>query len=79
MNIKNFYLEKYPTDELGIEIDDNANFVGLLNTLYEKRDVYEYIGVYDSLVRERLFNQLSEIIGKVYNDRFVYDLWLKYD
>lgn len=79
MSIKDFYLEKYPTDELGIEINDNANFVGLLNTLYEKRDVYEYIGVHDSLVRERLFGQLSEIIGKVYNDRFVYDLWLKYD
>lgn len=76
MSIKDFYLENYPTDELGIEIDPKATFVGLINTLHEKGDVYEYIGVYDSLVRERLFNQLSEILGKVYNDKFVYNLWL---
>jgi hypothetical protein len=77
MIISDFYLNEYPTDELGAEIDTRANFVGLLDTLHKGGDVYEYIGVGDSLIRERLFNKLSELLGKAYNDVYVYNLWLK--
>ena len=31
MKIKQFYLKNYPTDELGVELNENANFTGLLN------------------------------------------------
>ena len=31
MNIKEFYLENYPTDDLGTELKETANFTGLLN------------------------------------------------
>ena len=31
MNIKQFYIENYPTDELGIELKEDTNFTGLLN------------------------------------------------
>jgi hypothetical protein len=75
MNIKQFYLKKYPTDELGVEISENANFTGLLNELFTSNDVYEYINVYDSLVRERLFTELSAILNCSYD--YVYNLWLK--
>jgi hypothetical protein len=75
MNIKQFYLKKYPTDELGVEISENANFTGLLNELFTRNDVYEYINVYDSLVRERLFTELSAILNCSYD--YVYNLWLK--
>lgn len=74
MKIKEFYLENYPTDELGEELNENATFVGLLNCLYEGNDVYDYFGVGDSLIRERLFEELAKQLNKSYD--FVYDLWL---
>ena len=74
MNIKQFYLENYPTDELGMELKDDTNFTGLLNELITNNDVYEYIGVGDSIIRERLFMELSEILKCSYD--YVYNLWL---
>lgn len=74
MNIKQFYLENYPTDELGIELKDDTNFTGLLNELITNNDIYDYIGVGDSIIRERLFMELSEILKCSYD--YVYNLWL---
>jgi len=74
MNIKQFYLNNYPTDELGVELSENANFTGLLNELFTNNDVYGYIGVGDSIIRERLFEKLSEILKTPYD--YVYKLWL---
>jgi hypothetical protein len=74
MNIKEFYLETYPTDELGVEINENATFTGLYHSLHIGNDPYEYIGVGDSIVRERCFEKLAEIIDTSYD--YVYDLWL---
>ena len=75
MKIKEFYLENYPTDDLGIEINETANFAGLLNQLIISGDVYEYIGVGDSITRERLFERLAEELEVSYD--YVYNLWLK--
>ena len=66
MNIKQFYIENYPTDELGIELKDDTNFTGLLNELFTNNDIYGYIGVGDSIIRERLFEKLSEILNCSY-------------
>ena len=74
MLIKEFYLSNYPTDELGVELNENTNFTGLLNELVTNNDIYGYIGVGDSIIRERLFEKLSEILKKPYH--YVYDLWL---
>jgi hypothetical protein len=74
MKIREFYLENYPTDELGVEVNENGTLVGLLNTLYEGNDVYEYIGVGDSIIRERLFERLAEELRTSYD--YVYNLWL---
>ena len=74
MKIKEFYLKNYPTDELGIELNENSNFTGLLNELFTSNDVYGYIGVGDSIIRERLFEKLSEILNTPYD--YVYKLWL---
>jgi hypothetical protein len=74
MNIKEFYMNEYPTDELGVELNENATFVGLLNTLHEGGDVYDYIEVGDSIVRERLFEELAKQLNKPYD--YVYDLWM---
>ena len=74
MNIKQFYIENYPTDELGVELKDDTNFTGLLNELITNNDIYGYIGVGDSIIRERLFMELSEILKCSYD--YVYNLWL---
>lgn len=75
--IKNYYLNEYPTDELGADINPRADFDGLLMVLNEGDDVYEYLGVSDSLVRERVFQKLADIMGVDYNQ--IYDMWLSSD
>lgn len=74
MTIKEFYLENYPTDELGVELKETPTFSGLLNQLVIGGDVYEYIGVGDSIIRERLFERLAEELETSYD--YVYNLWL---
>jgi hypothetical protein len=74
MNIRKYYMEAFPTDELGVEIKPNAHFAGLLIQLMMNGDVYKYIGVSDSLVRERCFQKLAEIWGVEYD--FIYSWWL---
>ena len=74
MKIRKFYLKKYPNDELGVQLNNKVTFSGLLNKLTNNNDVYEYIGVTDCLVRERVFKQLANLIEKPYD--YVYDLWM---
>ena len=75
MKIREFYVKNYPTDDLGKGINPKATFAGLLNELFIGRDVYEYLYVYDSIVRERVFEQLAEELGLGYE--YVYKLWIK--
>jgi hypothetical protein len=74
MNIREFYVKNYPTDELGLELNETPTFAGLLNQLIVGGDVYKYIGVGDSLIRERLFERLAEELEVKYD--YVYELWL---
>jgi len=73
MNIREFYVKNYPTDDLGMGINPKATFAGLLNQLIVGGDVYEYLYVYDSIVRERLFEQLAKELEVGYE--YVYKLW----
>ena len=73
VTIKEFYTKAYPTDELGTELLDNTYFTGLINVLHLRGNVYEYIGVGDSIIRERLFTELSRQLNKPYD--YVYELW----
>jgi hypothetical protein len=72
--IKEFYLSNYPTDELGNEIHTKATFIGLFEVLDTYKDVYEYIGVHDSIIRERIFEKLANEMGIDYNE--IYNQWL---
>jgi hypothetical protein len=74
MKIREFYLETYPTDDLGLELNETPTFAGLLNQLIVGGDVYLYIGVADSVIRERLFERLANELEVGYD--YVYDLWL---
>ena len=73
-NMREYYLENFPTDELGTEINETATFEGLWRVLNNYEDVYEYIGVGDSVIRERVFSRLSENMGVNYDE--VYSRWL---
>jgi hypothetical protein len=74
MTIKQFYLESYPTDDMGNDIKDDTTFLGLVNELSVGKDVYDYLGVYDSLIRERLFSELAKQLKTTYGE--IYHLWL---
>ncbi len=74
MTIREYYLETYPTDDLGLELNPTPTFAGLLNQLIIGGDVYRYIGVGDSLIRERLFERLAEELNVKYD--YVYNLWI---
>lgn len=73
-SLREYYLNTFPDDELRTEIDPDATFEGLFDTLDNYRDVYDYVGVYDSIVRERLFKRLSEVINVPYD--YIYQQWL---
>ena len=74
MNIREFYVKNYPSDDMGDGINPEATFDGLAKTLSNCHDVYEYLYVYDSIIRERLFEKLSEILNCEY--MVVYNQWL---
>lgn len=74
MTIQEFYLKNYSSDELGMELNETPTFAGLLNQLIVGGDVYRYIGVTDSVIRERLFARLAEELGVSYE--YVYNLWV---
>jgi len=74
MNIKEWYEEAFPTDKLGKEINETASFEGFADCLDEGENIYEYIGVADSVIRERIFEKLAEIVGVNYE--VIYQEWL---
>lgn len=74
-NIKEWYASNFPTDELGCELNDSVTFDNLFTALDNYKDVYELLGVHDSIVRERVFEKLSEIMNVDYG--YIYNQWLK--
>ena len=72
--IRDFYMRKYPQDELGAELSD-ASFGDLLAAVVAK-NVYEVIGADDSIILERLFERLAELVGVEY--KTIYELWLNW-
>ena len=74
VKLKDWYTKNYPTDDLGEDIDDDNTFEDLWNGLHNKVNVYDIIGFGDSVLRERLFEHLSEIKGVDYD--YVYNKWI---
>lgn len=74
LKIKDWYLNQYPTDELGAEINPTVTFEKLFTSLINKVDVYDFLGVGDSLIRERCFEKLAENKNKPYE--FIYNIWI---
>ena len=73
--IKEWYIKEYPNDELGQNLDDSVNFYDLIKTLENCEDVYKLMSEEaDSIIRERLFGKLSEILECDYDE--IYYQWL---
>lgn len=76
-NLKEWYLKEFPTDEVGKTLN-NITFKEAYDNLHLGSGFYDVLGgVADSVVRERIFEKLSELYKCSYDD--IYDLWLKGD
>ena len=74
MTLREYYTNEFSDDELGQEINPTATFSGLLLRVFTGQSVYDYIGVEDSIVRERLFEKLAEDAHTDYQS--IYYTWL---
>ena len=72
-NVKSWYLKAYPTDELGQEIDNKVTFNDVIQILNGGGEIYDVL-TEDSIVRERVFDELSERLGVGYD--VIYYTWL---
>lgn len=72
--VKDEYVQDFPTDDLGKEINENLNYLQVFNGLLSGDDIYEMIGVEDSLIRERVLRMLAYLMEMDY--QIIYYLWL---
>ena len=73
--VRDYYTKAYKSDELGKEINPKLTFSQAFNGMKKGKDIYDLMGVGDSIVRERVFCALAEFYadgdyGEIYN------LWL---
>lgn len=73
--IKDWYMFEYPNDDIGELIDDDITFQGLFLSMDVYQNVYDTLGISDSLIRERVFYLLAEIMEVDYD--YVYQQWLR--
>jgi len=78
VNIKDWYIENYPSDELGETLSPFTTFLDLNNLLNSGngRNVYELLGGdSDTVIRERCFEKLAKLLNCDYNH--IYKQWIK--
>lgn len=75
-NIADWYKECYPTDEWGyIGMNKSITFQNAYECLQVGFDFYTFLGVSDTIVRERVFDALACLMGCSYEH--IYYQWLK--
>ena len=73
--IKEWYMMEYPDDELGEEMNKDVTFYDLFVVLDTYKSVYDTLNVWDSIIRERVFSKLAEIMSVDYD--YIYEQWLR--
>ena len=73
--LKDWYTKTYPDDELGEKLNSRATFYDLFEALDYHQDIYNLFGIEDSIVRERTFEKLAEIMECPYEE--IYNQWLR--
>lgn len=58
VNIKKWYKATYPGDPIINKINNKIDFLDIVDLLTNSYNIYDFLGVYDSLLRERIFKQL---------------------
>lgn len=78
-NVRDWYMATFPTDDLGGDIYPDFTFSKAMLQLvnHPGEDFYDYIGVGDSLIRERIFAEAADILGCDYD--VIYNAWLHGD
>lgn len=77
IKVKNDYMENFPTDDMGEHINETVSYYDIYMGMAEGKDVYDMLNVGDSLIRERVFRRLSELLETEYET--IYYLWLNND
>lgn len=73
-SIKKYYLNRFPDDkELGKQLND-ISFEDVHTSLKKSKEIYEVLGVVDSIVREGIFEGLAKYLNTSYN--YVFRTWL---
>lgn len=72
-SIREWYAAVFPSDELASKIQD-ISFYDFVDRMNRGEDVYEILGVKDSIVRERVFNQTAQLLHVDYD--VLYKKWL---
>ena len=72
--IKTWYLTTYSDDKQGVNIKWDITFEQAAYCLVSKEDFYEFIGIADTIIRERIFEKIAELYEIDY--LVVYNQWL---
>ncbi|MGN0764853.1 MAG: zincin-like metallopeptidase domain-containing protein [Christensenellales bacterium] len=71
-NVSKWYQDNYPDDDMGKDINTAIVFDDILNRESEFSTI---VGVSDSVIRERIFNELANRANVPYEE--IYDRWLE--
>ena len=72
--VRDWYVRTYPDDELGERIAPTLTFADALRAVPNGGGFYDALGVGDSIMRERVFEELAARTGLDYDD--IYEHWL---
>lgn len=79
-DIKKWYTLEYPSDECGNDLKSGVTFLDVWEGMKKGQEFYGMVfsqNKGDSIVRERIFGEMAEILDLDYED--VYQVWLKSD
>ena len=73
--IKPWYKKEFPTDDMSDDISDTVTFRDVFECLDDYGNVYDVIGIGDSVIRERIFDELARLMHVDYD--YIYEQWLR--
>ena len=74
--VRDWYQTRWESDDLGLEINPGITFQDLFDAMQRGVDVYAFLGVGDSIVRERVFDALATMMECSYDH--IYYQWLNH-
>ena len=72
--VREWYVQAYPTDDLGEYINPQVTFDDVVSALNSHTDIYDVLGAGDSIVRERVFEELAKRLNVEYDN--IYYTWI---